>query len=125
MSINYNKHGPYRMPDHTVCRIRGAPGLLKCELPPGYKGWMNQHICASKPPGSVLKFLYLPRNGIAVCPPAESHTGGLRNIDLLTYDSITRGSPPSSEFLNGWIVPACYVIQKMTRLGELYPYPEN
>lgn len=43
MSINYNKHGPYRMPDQTVCRIRGAPGLPDCESPPDYSGWHILH----------------------------------------------------------------------------------
>jgi len=107
MSINYNKHGPYRMPDHTVCRIRGAPGLHKCKSPPDNSGWLIQHICAAKPPGSGIRFLYMPRNGIAICPPAESQSGGARYC-ITTYDSVTRGSPLDKELLSGWILPACY-----------------
>lgn len=65
MSINYNKHGPYRMPDQTVCRIRGAPGLPDCESPPDYSGWhilrrydslllFSKRLCQCKSPPVII-----------------------------------------------------------------------
>lgn len=68
MSINYNKHGPYRMPDQTVCRIRGAPGLPDCESTPDYSGWhilhrynylllFSKRLCQCKSPPVIISRL--------------------------------------------------------------------
>ena len=108
MITNYNKHGPIYPPENEVCKIRGAPGLHVCDPPPDI-GLVNKHPCASKPPGSVLKFLYRPRNGIAIFPPAESQPGGAAYPYYAHYDSLTRGSPVNTALTTARILPACSI----------------
>jgi hypothetical protein len=86
---------------------RGAPGLFKCKSPPG-SGLGDQDTCSSKPPGSVAKFPYKPRNGITPIPPVESRPGGVGKNYYITYDSITRGSPTRMGLLIGGILPASF-----------------
>jgi hypothetical protein len=119
MIIIFNRYKSDSPPGGYATYARGAPGLLKCKSPPD-AGIGDANTCTVKPPGSVLKALYNPRNGITQRPPVESRPGGERIQYCTTYDSFARGSLIKAELLSGCILPACSINRQGGRIISIW-----